>query len=294
MTEKTNESGKKKIRKELFIYGLVVLSVLVLVAGVLENARRQKYDGVRINLAGRQRMLTQKISKNLLLYASGKISGPRLNTDIKIFHTTLQTLTNGGEAPVDMEMTTFRTLPPMDIPEIKVLLEAALNKWNILNSTIDTFLQDKTNGDVAVIIESYEALLNDIDHIVFFLQKEAEDKTHTGRLIAYAGLALLVLSVLLLLVLKINANKRELKTVQEHIEKLETLLPICSHCKKIRLDDKDPEVMESWVSVEKYFSGKQEVIFSHGMCPDCVEQLYPEMADKLLGREKKKAPQTEN
>ena len=53
------------------------------------------------------------------------------------------------------------------------------------------------------------------------------------------------------------------------------LLPICAHCKKIREDD------GSWVSIEKYISDHSEAEFSHGLCPDCVKELYPQYAKRL-------------
>ena len=53
------------------------------------------------------------------------------------------------------------------------------------------------------------------------------------------------------------------------------LVPICAHCKKIREDD------GSWVSIEKYISDHSEAEFSHGLCPDCVKELYPQYAKRL-------------
>jgi CRP-like cAMP-binding protein len=53
------------------------------------------------------------------------------------------------------------------------------------------------------------------------------------------------------------------------------LLPICAHCKKIREDD------GSWVSIEKYISDHSEAEFSHGLCQDCVKELYPQYAERL-------------
>ncbi len=52
-------------------------------------------------------------------------------------------------------------------------------------------------------------------------------------------------------------------------------LPICAHCKKIREDD------GSWTSIEKYISDHSEAEFSHGLCPACVKELYPQYAEKL-------------
>ncbi len=56
------------------------------------------------------------------------------------------------------------------------------------------------------------------------------------------------------------------------VEQLESFLPICSYCKKIR-DDK-----KYWQEIESYFRRQQGTRFSHGICPDCYER---EMAPQL-------------
>jgi CHASE3 domain sensor protein len=58
------------------------------------------------------------------------------------------------------------------------------------------------------------------------------------------------------------------------VKTLTGLLPICAGCKKVR-DDKG-----YWTQVEDYVSKHSEVKFSHGLCPDCVAGLYPEVAQK--------------
>lgn len=56
----------------------------------------------------------------------------------------------------------------------------------------------------------------------------------------------------------------------EEIHKLQDILPICVHCKKIRDDD------GYWQAVEDYLSEKTEAQFSHALCPDCANQYYPD------------------
>lgn len=68
----------------------------------------------------------------------------------------------------------------------------------------------------------------------------------------------------------------ELQEALANIKVLRGLLPICSHCKKIR-DDKG-----YWKQVEVYIREHTEAEFSHGLCPDCVRKLYPEYADRIL------------
>jgi PAS domain-containing protein len=51
------------------------------------------------------------------------------------------------------------------------------------------------------------------------------------------------------------------------------LVPICAHCKKVRDHHR-------WTSVEGYFSDRLDVDFSHGLCPDCAHELYPNVGLK--------------
>jgi len=63
----------------------------------------------------------------------------------------------------------------------------------------------------------------------------------------------------------------ELRQALEKVKQLGGLLPICSHCKKIR-DDKG-----YWNQVESYIRDHSDAKFSHGICPECAEKYYPDM-----------------
>jgi FixJ family two-component response regulator len=62
---------------------------------------------------------------------------------------------------------------------------------------------------------------------------------------------------------------RELQDALDQIKTLNGLLPICASCKKIRDDSGYWNQLESYV--EKH-SGAQ---FSHSICPECMQKLYP-------------------
>jgi len=64
---------------------------------------------------------------------------------------------------------------------------------------------------------------------------------------------------------------QELREALAKVKTLSGLLPICAACKKIR-DDKG-----YWNQIETYIGDHSEVDFSHGMCPDCLQRLYPEI-----------------
>jgi hypothetical protein len=69
----------------------------------------------------------------------------------------------------------------------------------------------------------------------------------------------------------------EYQAALAQVKQLSGLLPICSSCKKVR-DDKG-----YWTQIEEYVSDHSEADFSHSLCPDCLNKLYPD----LKGREKK-------
>jgi hypothetical protein len=37
-----------------------------------------------------------------------------------------------------------------------------------------------------------------------------------------------------------------------------------------------------WNQIETYIRDHSDTQFSHGLCPDCVRQLYPEFSDEIL------------
>ena len=61
----------------------------------------------------------------------------------------------------------------------------------------------------------------------------------------------------------------QLKEASEKIKTLNRLLPICASCKKIRNDQ------GYWQQVEDYLHDNAEILFSHSICPSCMEKLYP-------------------
>ena len=73
---------------------------------------------------------------------------------------------------------------------------------------------------------------------------------------------------------------KKLKEALSKVKQLSGLLPICARCKKIR-DDKG-----YWQSVEEFISEHSEAHLSHSLCPKCVEELYPEMVDKIMNKKK--------
>jgi hypothetical protein len=65
--------------------------------------------------------------------------------------------------------------------------------------------------------------------------------------------------------------RRRLDQALANVKTLSGLLPICASCKRIR-DDRG-----YWSQIETYLTRHTEADFSHGLCPECVARLYPEL-----------------
>jgi len=65
------------------------------------------------------------------------------------------------------------------------------------------------------------------------------------------------------------ARVAELQSALERIRTLHGLIPICAGCKKIRDDG------GYWQQVEKYITDRSDAEFSHGLCPECMREMYP-------------------
>jgi hypothetical protein len=66
---------------------------------------------------------------------------------------------------------------------------------------------------------------------------------------------------------------RQERVLEQRVETLEGLLPICSRCKNIR------DERQEWHPLEEYISERTKAEFTHGLCPSCVELYFAEQAD---------------
>lgn len=64
---------------------------------------------------------------------------------------------------------------------------------------------------------------------------------------------------------------KNLEIALQEVKTLRGLLPVCSCCKKIRDDS------GYWDQLEEYIEKRLDVQFSHGICPECLSELYPDI-----------------
>ncbi|MEM7622021.1 MAG: methyl-accepting chemotaxis protein [Planctomycetota bacterium] len=120
---------------------LAVLLALqgIIVGGVMLVAASSSADAVQINLAGRQRMLTQRMAKELAELGLAADAGQaadargRLRSTIRLFDRTLDALADGGTTTSADGREV--TLPRAD-PEPLAALEAGRSRWGPLHRSL--------------------------------------------------------------------------------------------------------------------------------------------------------------
>jgi hypothetical protein len=66
------------------------------------------------------------------------------------------------------------------------------------------------------------------------------------------------------------------------VKRLESLLPVCSGCKRIRIEARQPGDADRWVPLEEYVRQETSTRFSHGFCSVCMRRLCPELSDAAI------------
>jgi len=64
--------------------------------------------------------------------------------------------------------------------------------------------------------------------------------------------------------------RAKLATTLAELDVLKGVIPICAHCKNVRLEHGD------WQRLELYVREHSDAEFSHGICPDCEAKHFPE------------------
>jgi K+-sensing histidine kinase KdpD len=89
------------------------------------------------------------------------------------------------------------------------------------------------------------------------------------QVLSYLAIALTISSIRQLLDKERQVSEK-LREALSEIKVLESFLPICAECKKIR--DKDGE----WQELEVYIGHNSNTQFSHGYCPECAKRALEE------------------
>jgi hypothetical protein len=85
----------------------------------------------------------------------------------------------------------------------------------------------------------------------------------------WVGAVLRVFAFTLLALLMFRLCEHE-RALERNLTMLQGLLPLCSHCKRIK------NASNEWEPFESYLESRTGVEFTHGICPQCAAERYPD------------------
>lgn len=87
-----------------------------------------------------------------------------------------------------------------------------------------------------------------------------------------------ILSRQVMRLMELRLSNRQLAASLDRVRCISDLIPICAHCHAIR------NAKDDWERLEKYFDGLSSTRFSHGICPSCLIEHYPDELGNLQKR----------
>jgi methyl-accepting chemotaxis protein len=183
----------------VLIHVAYLVLLVALIGATALHLRRQQSDGLVVNLAGRQRMLTQRMTHQLMAYASRvdhhqdtEAARARVQTSMQVFERTLNALQVGGQAPLDLESVNVRSLPPASI-HVRHQLDRVLGVYKQYRSESKGILDGDASlraRGVAYITEHNTELLSEMNSAVNLMQAEAEGRVSELYVIQAVALGL--------------------------------------------------------------------------------------------------------
>ncbi|MCP4671497.1 MAG: hypothetical protein GY857_09335 [Desulfobacula sp.] len=210
--------------------GLIVcgLSLIILCMFLVTwyTTSAQKADGLMINLAGRQRMLSQKMSKELFTFAAAtevkakeKLKADTINT-IKVFDITLMALADSGKAPLSLDLKGKYAVCPKTVEPALSQLNKVQKIWKEFSDNMNQALAGNKENLVQVKNTNLN-LLNEMDKAVGLLQAMSEKKVTKLLLFQSIGLiiGLILVGISVMQIVAIVKNLMQSASTAKHLNK---------------------------------------------------------------------------
>jgi methyl-accepting chemotaxis protein len=179
-----------KIKTKLLLCVAGLVGLLFATVGVTALVvRSQEADSLQINLAGRQRMLSQRLAKEALLLKTASEdpetaakARASLKSTVGVFDSTLTALRTGGTAPGNDNQPV--TLPPVKGPALQQAATECLTAWAPVSTALAPVLSgnatpEQTRSAISNVLDASGDLLKTSNALTGALQEASDAKRST-------------------------------------------------------------------------------------------------------------------
>ncbi len=200
----SNISVSQKIK---IIGAFLLFTVFVVISVTIYLNQNNKKDGWIVNMAGKQRMLTQKITKNIFqLYQTKSHDFSEIDNAVTEFKFGIETLQNGNEnlkissAPNDKLQN--------QISKVMILWSVFSHNVEVYKSALLQNDSEKLNATLLYFDTSNNLLLSEVDQIVTLYTEHIETKNAFIKNFQYVSFAFLLIFAIYSIV--------QLKQIEQH------------------------------------------------------------------------------
>lgn len=205
----TNISVGKKIK---ILGALLLFTVFFVISVTIYLNQNNKKDALLVNIAGKERMLSQKITKNifLLLFQAKSNDFSEIDVAISEFKFGIETLQHGNE---------LLKIAPAPTDDIRNQISKVLILWNVFSKNVKQFQdallindKQKIQSLSAYFINTNNVLLEEIDKLVTLYTEYIETKNSFIKNFQYISFGFLIIFAIYSIVQlkQIEAHGREL------------------------------------------------------------------------------------
>ena len=230
-----NDKVSKDLRKK-YILALSIIAILLIFSQIVIQIAlvSQQSDGRVINLAGRQRMLSQRITKAALILSQGYSAETEeeLRTSLGLFYRTQKGLVSG-----DQQL----KLPGENSDAVIELFKRIQTSFDNINNNTNIILDSLHNYDENLsmivqskneIVKAQSSFLIGMDEIVFTYEAESEERIKSLRTLELLILLLTFLTLTLEIIFIFRPFEKRLKSLFAELhEKMDELATEITHRK---------------------------------------------------------------
>lgn len=198
--------GIRSLDKQfLFSYSLIALFTIVVAAHLLISHNN---DATTINVAGAQRMLSQKAAKEALLAGAGLEDKAAVIATIQQFDNAHQALLNGNRE---------RGINAVTDPEVLSQLQKVERLWQDYKSGINNYLEQQSPAHLRAIHERSPLVLKEMNAAVMMMESSAQADAQQQLYVAFGSTIIILILVTLGRIFGMGTLMSQVHRLREHL-----------------------------------------------------------------------------
>lgn len=258
--------GVRSLDKQFLLSYTLIGFFAIVVAGHLLLSFSN--DATGINVAGAQRMLSQKAAKEALLTRLGLEQKENVLATVQLFETAHESLLQGNEA---------RGIEPVQVPAIRQQLVEVQRLWSAYKSAIMNYLEQGSADSLAAIHVQSLKVLKEMNAAVMMMEEQARADGKKQLLVAFGSTVSILLLVTLGRMFGMTVLMRKVELLRDSL--LQVAKGDFSH--RLEVDSADNEVGQMYIAYNEMTAQVGELISNVGLATDEVSRAVATVVGHL-------------